>query len=87
MDITSLYTNIPQKEGINVVCPAYETFYNDTPSFPKLLLGKVLTTWPTCKHGTTMGTKIVVAFPIIFMGELEKQMLNESAHKLLARKR
>ena len=44
MDITSLYTNIPQKEGINIVCPAYETFYNDTPSFPKLLLGKVLTT-------------------------------------------
>ena len=23
------YTNIPKEEGINVVCTAYETFYND----------------------------------------------------------
>ena len=32
MDVTSLYTNIPQEEGINTVCKAYEAFYkNDTP--------------------------------------------------------
>ena len=27
MDVTSLYTNIPQEEGINTVCKAYEAFY------------------------------------------------------------
>ena len=42
MDVTSLYTNIPQEEGINLVCTAYETFYNDTIPIPKPLLGKAL---------------------------------------------
>ena len=27
MDVTSLYTNIPQEEGITTVCEAYEEFY------------------------------------------------------------
>ena len=32
MDVNSLYTNIPQEEGIYTVCEAYESFYkNDTP--------------------------------------------------------
>ena len=32
MDVTSLYTNIPQEEGITTVCKAYEAFYkNETP--------------------------------------------------------
>ena len=35
MDVTSLYTNIPQEEGINIVCTAYETFYHETPPIPK----------------------------------------------------
>ena len=34
-----------------------------------------------------MGTKMVVAFANIFMGEIEKQILNVSAHKPLAWKR
>ena len=34
-----------------------------------------------------MGTKMAVAFANIFMGEIEKQILNESAHKPLAWKR
>ena len=42
MDVTSFYTNIPQEEGINIVCTAYETFYNETPPIPKRLLGKAL---------------------------------------------
>ena len=29
LDVTSLYTNIPQEEGINTVCRAYENFYGD----------------------------------------------------------
>ena len=32
MDVTSLYTNIPQEEGIEIVCRTYETFYgNEVP--------------------------------------------------------
>ena len=27
MNVTSLYTNIPQEEGIHTVCRAYETFF------------------------------------------------------------
>ena len=27
MDVASLYTNIPQEEGIRIVCKAYETFH------------------------------------------------------------
>ena len=28
MDVTSMYTNIPQEEGITIVCNAYENFYS-----------------------------------------------------------
>ena len=99
MDVTSLYKNIPQEEGINIVCTAYETFYHETPPIPKRLLGKALTlilqenSFQFNKrnylqtHGTAMGTKMAVAFANIFMGEIEKQILNESAHKPLAWKR
>ena len=99
MDVTSLYTNIPQKEGINIVCTACETFYKDTPPIPKRLLGKVLrlisqeNSFQFNKrnylqtHGTAMGTKMAVAFANIFMGEIEKQILDKSAHKPLAWKR
>ena len=35
MDVTSLYTNIPQEEGITTVCEAYEEFYKrNLPSLP-----------------------------------------------------
>ena len=33
MDVTSLYTNIPQEEGITVVCNAYENFHDQKPSY------------------------------------------------------
>jgi len=88
MDVTSLYTNIPQEEGINIVCTAYETFYNETPPIPKRLLGKALrlilqeNSFQFNKrnylqtHGTAMGTKMAVSlcqyFHGIFMGEIEK---------------
>ena len=83
MDVTSLYTNIPQKEGINIVCTAYETFYKDTPPNPERLRGKALrlilqeNSFQFNKrnylqtHGTAVGTKMVAAFANIFMGEIE----------------
>ena len=35
MDVTSLYKNIPQEEGTETVCKAYNFFYKDNPSIPK----------------------------------------------------
>ena len=42
MYVTSLYTNIPQVEGINIVSTAYENYYRDAslPLIPKPLLEK-----------------------------------------------
>ena len=73
---------------------AYETFYNETPPITKRLIGKALrlilqeNSFQFNKGNylqTAMGTKMAVTN--IFMGEIEKQILNESAHKPLAWKR
>ena len=70
---------------------AYETFYNETPPITKRLIGKALrlilqeNSFQFNKGNylqTAMGTKMAVTN--IFMGEIEKQILNESAHKPLA---
>ena len=42
MGVTSLYTNIPQEEGIETVCKAYETFHKNEPPVPTRLLEKAL---------------------------------------------
>ena len=42
MDVTSLYTNIPQEEGITTVCHAYETFYIENPPIPTRYLREML---------------------------------------------
>ena len=42
MDVTSLYTNIPQEEGIDTVCRAYEIFYRNEPPIPTQLLKRAL---------------------------------------------
>ena len=34
MDVTSLYTNTPQEEGIEIVCRTYETFYGNELPIP-----------------------------------------------------
>ena len=65
MDVTSLYTNIPQGEGITTVCNAYETFQFYGENYLQI-------------HGTAMGTKMAVVFANIFMNEVETNMLNES---------
>ena len=43
MDVISLYTNIPQNEGIEIVCKAYENFYKDNPPIPTHYLQEMLT--------------------------------------------
>ena len=42
MDVTSRYANIPQEEGIQKVCRAYNSFYDDQPPIPMRFLEKAL---------------------------------------------
>ena len=90
MDVTSLYTNIPQEEGINTVCEAYEEFYQGNPPIPTRYLrempGLILQENSfqfnrkdfLQSHGTAMGTKMAVAFANIFMAKIEREILRQS---------
>ena len=85
MDVTSLYTNIPQKEGIEIVCKAYENFYKYNPPIPTHYLRKMLRLilkensfqfngkHYLQTHGTAMGTKTAVSFANIFVAHVETQ--------------
>ena len=80
MNVTSLYTNIPQEEGTNTVCKAYNRFYNDSPPIPshylKEMLGLILKENSfqfngvnyLQIHGTAMGTKMAVSICQHFHG-------------------
>ena len=85
MDVSSLYTNIPQKEGMEIVCKAYDSFHNYNPliatPFLKEMLGLILNkNWfqlngENClqTHGTAIGTKMAVPFPNIFWPKLKQR--------------
>ena len=93
MDVTSLYTNIPQREGITTVCHAYEEFHQGNPPVPTRFLSEMLSlillensfqfneTDYLQTHGTAMGTKMAVAFANIFMAKIEKEILRQSSIK------
>jgi len=42
MDSTSLYTNIPQEEGIETVCKAYKSYYQGESPIPTQFLKECL---------------------------------------------
>lgn len=42
LDVTSLYTNIPQEEGINTLCKAYQTFYGENTPIPTQSVRRIL---------------------------------------------
>ena len=42
MDVASLYTNIPQEQGITTVCNAYETFHKNSPPIPTRFIREML---------------------------------------------
>lgn len=79
MDVTSLYTNIPQEEGIAIMCKAYETFYRNEPPIPSQYLADMFRlilkensfqfVGKNCLQvqGTAMETKAAIAFANIFM--------------------
>ena len=88
MDVTSLYTNIPQEEGITTVCNVYERFHNNKPPIPTHFLIDMLRLILKENsfqfngknylqiHGTAMGTKMVVSFANLFMSAVETEILN-----------
>lgn len=91
MDVTSLFTNIPQEEGLTTVCRAYEHFHGNNPSIPTHYLREMLSL--TLKEnsfqfngkngypqicGTTMGNKMAVAFANVFMADIETKILSKS---------
>jgi len=96
---TSLYTNIPQEEGITIVCKTYETFHLNKPPIPTLYLRDMLRLilkensfhfngknyLQTC--GTAMGTEMPVSFANIFMATVETEIINCSHLKPLTWKR
>ena len=95
MDVTSLYTNIPQEEGITDVCNAYEVFHENNPPIPTSLLREMLGLILKENsfqfngrnylqtHGTAMGTKMAVSFANIFMCAVETDILSQSNTKPL----
>ena len=99
MDVTSLYTNIPQEEGITTVCSAYETFYKNSPPIPTRFVREMLQLILKENsfqfngknylqtHGTAMGTKMAVAFANIFMSAIETEIIHLSSNKPLVWKR
>ena len=93
MDVTSLYTNIPQNEGIEIVCKAYENFYKDNPTIPAHQLRELLRLILKENsfqfnvkdylqtHGTAMGTKTAAPFANIFMTHIETTILSRTIFK------
>ena len=99
MDVASLYTNIPQEEGITTVCWGYDTFHNNNPPIPTKYLRQMLDLILKENsfqfygknylqmHGTAMGTKMPVAFTNIFMAEFETKLICQSRIKPIEWKR
>ena len=93
MDVSSLYTNIPQEEGTEIVCKAYDSFHNYNPPIPtrflREMLGLILNENSfqfngenyLQTHGTTMGTKMAVSFANIFMAKIETTLIQQSETK------
>ena len=93
MDVSSLYTNIPQEEGTEIVCKAYDSFHNYNPPIPTRFLGEMLGLILNENsfqfngenylqtHGTAMGTKMAVAFANIFMAKIETTLIQQSETK------
>ena len=91
MDVTSLYTNIQHQDGIQACEEVWEKRTVKDP--PTHILIKLLTLVLKCnnfefngKHylqiqGTAMGTKMAPSYANIFMGRLEKQLLQSMSLK------
>ena len=91
LNVSSLYTNIPQQEGMEACREALDT--RDVPEPPtddvvhliSLILKKNNFSFNgesyIQKHGTAMGTRMAPSFANIFMGKLERDILHQATHK------
>ena len=82
MDVSSLYTNIPQEEGTEIACKAYNSFHNYNPPIPTRFLREMLGLILNENlfqfngenylrtHGTAMGIKMAVSFANIFIAKI-----------------
>ncbi len=85
MDVTSLYTNIPNREGIVSVIKTHELNYNSRVSIKSIM--NLLTAVLRMNNfnfngknylqvgGTAMGTRLTPSYVNIFMGRLEQTIL------------
>lgn len=95
IDVSSLYTNIPQEEGITACIETLQEY--DLPHKPPDHVVRTLMTYileyntfefhgeyfqQTC--GTAMGTKMAPAFATLFMHKLEREFLSTQSHQPLA---
>ena len=88
MYVSSLYTNIPQEEGMDIACKAYDSFHN--PPIPTRFLREILGLILNENlfqfngenylqtHGMAMGTKMAVSFATNFMAKTETTLIRQS---------
>ena len=77
MDVSGLYRNIPQEEGMGIACKAYDSFHDYNPLIPtrflREMLGLILNENSfqfnaenyLKTHGSAMGTKMAVSLSLI----------------------
>lgn len=84
MDVTSQYTNIPQEEGIAIVCNAYDAFYSYSPPIPTHYIREMINLilkensfelngkhFLQTIYDTVMGGQVTVTFANTFMSVIE----------------
>ena len=93
MDVSSLYTNIPRKEGTNIVCEASEKFHNHNAPIPthylREMLGLIIKeNWFQFNeeyslqiHGAVTDTKMALSFANIFMALIGTKSIQQSETK------
>ena len=92
-DVKSLYTNIPHNEGIRYNLKQLINFYGENLPLPAENLKRMFeftlkenyfTFNNECYlqiHGTSMGSPFAPSYANIFMGEVEKNILDVRAHR------
>ena len=89
MDVTSLYTNIPQKEGMEACIEALDCRQNKNPPIEDLAkLMKLILEYNNFSFngihyrqlsGTAMGTRMTPSFANLFMSRLETSILSQAS--------
>ena len=99
MDVTSLYTNIPQEECITVICNPHKVFHENNPPIPAALLREMLGLIRKensfqfngrnylQSHVAAISIKMKVDFANIFMCAVETDILSQRNTKPLESER